>query len=71
MKFRVIRASRDLDEHKGISPTPSAVQDGDEWFVELPTIEALMALRKEAGADLIIGSMRQQPDIWIYDDYME
>jgi hypothetical protein len=64
MKFSIVRASAYLDEDK--QPTPSATKEGDEWVVEISTLEELLALQAAEG-DLILTGR----DIWIYDDYME
>jgi hypothetical protein len=49
------------------SPCKNAVKDSDDWFVELETLEDLIALHKEVGDDLIVS----EGSIWVYDSYME
>lgn len=42
-------------------------QEISDWFVDIDTLEDLMALKKEVCHDLIVGSK----EILIYDDYVE
>jgi hypothetical protein len=64
MKFEIHRASR----HDG-APVDGALPGplGRKWFIEIDTLEDLMALRERVGDDLVLGG----DSITIYDDYME
>lgn len=42
-------------------------QEINTWFVDINTLEDLMALKEEVGHDLIVGIK----EIVIYDDYVE
>ena len=63
MRFEIIRAS---DTTGKSPPTDGAVKEGDEWFIEVASLDVLTDLIKKEGT--VIVSLR---DIWIYDDYME
>lgn len=68
MKFEILRASGYLGEQP--SPVKGAEKIGENWFVEINSMEELKALYANAGSDLII-NFHRRPNIWIYDDYME
>ena len=80
MKFQIYRASHaGINSNKdyqgpeikrAYKETQIPYEGADEvvgWYVDINTLEELMALNAETGCDLIINS----EDIWIYDDYME
>lgn len=68
MRFRIHRASDDF----GKSPPVEGAERGatefgtTEWFIEVPDLPSLMALRDSASASLIV----DRGSIWVYDDYM-
>jgi hypothetical protein len=65
MKFRLYRAKY---QPRGTDPLPGrTTREGDDFYIEIRTLEELMALQAEVGDDLIVG----KEDIWIYDGYME
>ena len=72
MKFRIDRASPTGDGNPQLRPTFSVVKEGDEWFVEIETIERLMELI-DSECDVIVGSggSGSYNRITIYDDYVE
>jgi hypothetical protein len=63
--FRIGRAS---DHAEKKQPCANAVRDGDEWVVELHSLDDLLALIAETKRELIVG---HEPSIIIYDDYVE
>ena len=64
MKFELIRAS---DYSGKAPPHPKAVREGDEWFIEIGTLEELTQLEADVGCGIIL----YPGQIWIYDSYME
>lgn len=70
MKFIVTRTSQWDDE----KPCENAKLDNEvdlfgnkQWYIEINTIEELMAFKREVGVSIIIGSN----SIEIYDGYRE
>lgn len=80
MKFEIKRASHtiidDMPDYLG-PDVKNAYKEvivpyvGSEgyagWFIEIRTLEELIALQEEVGKDLIFNNH----SVWIYDDYME
>jgi len=68
MKFEIIRASSTWPRAE-TAPCEGANQEGDigDWYIEISSLEDLLALSKKVGSDLIVNDRQ----IWIYDDYME
>jgi hypothetical protein len=66
MKFRISRTS----EGRGQQPKPckNATLEGDKWYIELNTLDELVALAKEVDEEIIIG---KDNDLEIYNDYRE
>ena len=73
MRFFIDRATiRGGDE----CPTEGAIRDGDNWVIELNTLEELIALSKKEDENIILGTTLthlygEQPSLLIYDDYIE
>lgn len=67
MKFAIRRADTDRQHEK---PHPAAVFDGEDWWIEINTIDDLLNIMREVKSDLIIEQYRE-PSILIYDDYIE
>lgn len=65
MKFEILRASD--TSSKAPAPCDGAFLEGNEWVIEINTLEELLALQNKVGNDLIVNNKQ----IWIYDDYME
>ncbi len=65
MKFQISLASDLVGERQ---PSRSAVKDGIWWYVEIGTLDDLMALIAEVKCELVVGD---EPRITIYDDYIE
>ena len=65
MRFTIKRASEQEP------PCTGAVKEDEDWFVDIETIEELMALREQLNTDLVLGKWDSGPRIVIYDDYME
>lgn len=63
MKFRIHRASRTLSD---ASPCDGAFKEGDDWFLEIPDLNALVDFCKREGSIVF-----DPGAIWIYDAYME
>lgn len=76
MKFEVKRASHSwpLTDKP---PCEGAVKDGEEWFIEIPTLEDLMAFEDLHGSIVISKSVDMMlgrndvRSILIYDNYIE
>lgn len=69
MKFKISRASSGLSITEG-KPCKSAVQDGEQWAIELATLDEMRLLAIEVDEDLIV-DFRDRPSITIYDHYVE
>ena len=72
MKFSVSRASHIEKKNPHLPPSFSVVKEGNDWLVEIETIDRLRELIDSQGgvvirAGLIGGYYR----IMIYDDYVE
>ena len=73
MKFRVLRASDGSLQRKQpcdgafYEPHPTAGEKYGGWYVEIPTLEALIDLHKAVKDDIIVS----EDKICIYDDYVE
>ncbi len=80
MKFRISRAS---NYNPDASPCPGAVEADGEWWVELATLDDLLAFVAEQGQVVVdnqspreiekgVGWVRRRgPSIQIYDGYIE
>lgn len=67
MRFKIDRARTPHRDRHLEPPVASAKRAGDDWVVELGSLDDLMALMNESGFDLIV-----RPDrITLYDDYIE
>jgi hypothetical protein len=64
MKFEINRAT---DIFGKVPPCEGAIRDGDEWVIEINTLEDLMALMQVVGFELVLSTKR----ITIYDTYIE
>jgi hypothetical protein len=66
MRFAIRRVSWWANDPDN-SPCASAIWDGEQWYVELGTLEDLMASIDESGDNLIVS----RDEIEIYDGYNE
>jgi hypothetical protein len=66
MRFQVMRASNWDDD---FVPCEGAVHDGDDWWIEIATLDDLLAFiaKNNTGNGIII----DQHSLLIYDDYIE
>jgi hypothetical protein len=68
MKFRISRASDGNPYFPRTGPkVEQAYQEGEDWYIDIKTLEDLMQLIDDCGEELIIGNS----EIIIYDDRVE
>ena len=72
MKF-LIDTARGSYHSTHPQPIEGAVRDGNRWYIEIATLEELLALMERAGHDLVLSPARtwNHNRITIYDDYLE
>lgn len=63
MKFKIRRASKWV----GDPNVEGAFVEGDDYYIEVATLEDLMQIIENNGSDVVMGSKH----ITIYDDYIE
>ena len=63
MRFKISRASSLFDKEQ---PFEGAMRDGDDWYIEVGSLDALQSLIAKVGT-VVVG----RTDIMIYDDYIE
>jgi len=81
MRFRVFCSSWFMRRHHPDAPVDGAIQgeladegydrDSYAWYVDLATLDDLIALRKSVRRELIIDVEGGEPTIEIYDNYRE
>lgn len=77
MKIEISRAGRDKFGSENEKPCLKAFEEGDEWFVNIETLEDLINLCKEVNDPLVVDLGRREilgsivNHITIYDDYLE
>ena len=67
MKFKVERTSGSYKRQ----PTPKSVQDGNNWLIELNSLEELVQFIDESNNAIVISLEEDCPCIEIYDDWRE
>lgn len=67
MRFKLYRTSGGYSQ----CPHDLAHQIGEEWFIDIISLEELLDFNKECGHDLVLTCFRDQPELEIYDTYRE
>lgn len=66
MRFEIDRASAPVIPRPSQRPVEGAVLDGENWFIEIGTLDELMALIAKEGTVIL-----RDDGLTIYDDYVE
>jgi hypothetical protein len=71
MKFQISQASDCWSDTVG-ETVKEAFKDGDDWFVEITTIQELISFQEKYG-DIVIRNnlLTDNKEIVLYDDYLE